>query len=266
MTSSSIQIDPIVHKSTSKKEKDCFAVCLLQKPIESISINGTTYKNEGNTVYFLSPKHTWEIIKNNDKESNGFIMYLSKQILNHPLLNKLHINEVRLFANEEIPKINLAPGIEKRVFSILEMLDELVDSHLNHKEDAIISLINTFFVYCDGQCNIKSIARENSSKKAIVYKYKRYIDTHLCENHEVEDYAKLLHITSKYLNDCVKDILDRTAKSLITEQRIMRARHQLKFSDKSIKEIGFQLGFSSPDYFSYFYKKHTGVTPSRHRG
>ncbi|MFX0556476.1 helix-turn-helix domain-containing protein [Maribacter sp. CXY002] len=145
------------------------------------------------------------------------------------------------------------------------MLDELVDSHLNHKEDAIISLLNTFFVYGDGQCNIKSIISENSSKKAIVYQYKKLMDKHVCELHEVEEYAKILHVSAKYLNECVKETLGTTAKSLITEQRIMRARHHLKFTDKSIKEIGFELGFSSPDYFSYFYKQHTGFTPSMHR-
>ena len=42
----------------------------------------------------------------------------------------------------------------------------------------------------------------------------------------------------------------------------MRSRHSLKFSNKSIKELSFELGFSSPDYFSYFFKTHTGITPT----
>nr|WP_241910526.1 helix-turn-helix domain-containing protein [Tamlana carrageenivorans] len=42
----------------------------------------------------------------------------------------------------------------------------------------------------------------------------------------------------------------------------MRSRHALKLSNKSIKEISFDLGFSSPDYFSYFFKTHTTTTPS----
>jgi hypothetical protein len=81
-------------------------------------------------------------------------------------LRNLHINEIRLFTNGEIPKINLAPGIEKRTHALLEMLDELVGSHLNHKEDAIFSLLNAFFIYCDEQCNIKSGMTENSQKRS----------------------------------------------------------------------------------------------------
>jgi AraC-like DNA-binding protein len=99
-----------------------------------------------------------------------------------------------------------------------------------------------------------------------VFKYKKLVNEYFHKYHDVEDYAKLLNVTSKYLNECVKETLDTNAKSLITEQRIMRgARHELKFSDKTIKEIGYELGFSSPDYFSYFYKQHTGVTPSKLR-
>lgn len=72
-------------------------------------------------------------------------------------------------------------------------------------------------------------------------------------------------ISEKYLNECVKEILGRNAKSLIDEQLIMRARHELKFTDKSIKEVGFELGFNTPDYFTYFVKKHTGLSPSQLR-
>ncbi|WP_338418074.1 helix-turn-helix domain-containing protein [Pseudotamlana carrageenivorans] len=49
---------------------------------------------------------------------------------------------------------------------------------------------------------------------------------------------------------------------IIIEQLLMRSRHALKLSNKSIKEISFDLGFSSPDYFSYFFKTHTTTTPS----
>ncbi|WP_081474727.1 helix-turn-helix domain-containing protein [Cyclobacterium marinum] len=45
----------------------------------------------------------------------------------------------------------------------------------------------------------------------------------------------------------------------------MTARHELKFTDKPIKEIAYQLGFSSPDYFSYYLKKHTNLSPRQIR-
>ena len=194
MSSNAIKISKINSKTTSKSEKDHYTVCLLQSDVDAITIDETTYNNVSNSIFFLLPRNHWKITKNNASTTSGYVLYLPKQILDNPLLSKLHINEVRLFATDEIAKINLAPGIEKRALNILEMIDELLGSQLNHKEDAIMSLLNTFFVYCDGQCNIKSNISENNSKKNIVFKYKKLVNEWFYKYHDVEDYAKLIHV------------------------------------------------------------------------
>jgi AraC-like DNA-binding protein len=262
MIEDSINISQIIKDVTIKPNSNNYAVCWIKNRVTGIEINGILYKDVSNSIFFLDPKLQWRILKKDSSTSSGYILYLSKAVLNNPALSNLHINKVRLFNSGEIPLFKLSPGIEKRTQAILEMIDELSGSHLNHKEDAILSLLNTFFVYCDGQCNIKSVASNNNSKTNIVYKFKTLVDAHVLENHEVTHYAKLLNITPKYLNECVQEVLSVSSKSIVIEQLLMRSRHALKFSDKSIKEISFELGFSSPDYFSYFFKTHTGITPS----
>lgn len=136
------------------------------------------------------------------------MLLIPTQILNHPTFKNLHITEVRLFSADDIPKINLSPGIETRIQSILEMLDELISTNLKHREEAILSLLNTFFVYCDGKCNIKSFITDNNAKSALVYKLKKSINQHITQYHQVGYYANLLNVSDKYLNECVKDVLD----------------------------------------------------------
>ncbi len=237
-------------------------VCWIQGDIEGIEIDNNFHEQISSSILFLNHNLNWKIYKGESKYSAGYIMSIQRETLNHPMLSKLHINELRLFKSNEIPIFNLSPGIAKRTQAILEMIDELLGSELNHKEDAILSLLNTFFVYCDGQCNIKSVLSDNGSKNNVVYNFKKLVDKYLTEHHEVSDYAHRLNISPKYLNECVKDVLGCTAKAIITEQLLMRSRHMLKFSDQNIKEISYHLGFSSPDYFSYFFKNQTGTTPS----
>ncbi len=239
-----------------------YSVCWFKDEVISFEIDGKIMNETSNSIFFLDPKYKWKISKKADLHSVGYILFIPRTMLDNPLLSKLHINEVRLFSENEIPKIKLTPGIEKRVQDILEMLDELIGSELNHKEDAIISLLNALFVYCDGKCNIKSVAFQNSTKKSIVYKFKKFLDTRYNEYHEVDEYARLLNITPGYLNECVNEVLKISAKSVIIEHLVLKARHALKFTDKSAKEISYELGFSSSDYFSYFIKKNTGVSPS----
>ncbi|MEP3837400.1 MAG: helix-turn-helix domain-containing protein [Algibacter sp.] len=258
----SINIAQINKETTLKHHNNDFAICWIKNEVQGIEINRVLYKNISNSIFFLHPKYEWKIFKKNDSTSSGYILYVANEVLNNPILSNLHINEVRFLNSGEIPLIKLSPGIEKRTQAILEMIDELLGSHLNHKDDAILSLLNTFFVYCDGQCNIKSIVSNNNSKTNIVYNFKKLVDKHVLKNHEVTYYANLLNVSPKYLNECVQEVLNVSSKSIIIEQLLMRSRHELKFSNKSIKEIGFELGFSSPDYFSYFFKTHTGVTPT----
>ncbi|KJD35779.1 AraC family transcriptional regulator [Tamlana sedimentorum] len=262
MKPDSINITQIIEKITIKPNSHYFAICWIKNEVESIEINHVAYKNVSNSIFFLDPKYQWKILKKDNATSSGYVLNLASDILNNPILSNLHINKVRLFNSGEIPLFKLSPGIEKRTQAILEMIDELLGSQLNHKDDAILSLLNTFFVYCDGQCNIKSVVSNNNSKTNIVYEFKKLVDQHVHELHEVGDYAKRLNLSSKYLNECVKEVLGVSSKSIIIEQLLMRSRHALKFTNKSIKEIGFELGFSSPDYFSYFFKSHTKITPS----
>lgn len=257
-----INITQINKESTTKHYINDYAVCWIKSEVEAIIIDGVNYNKVANAIFFLHPKNQWRIIKKKGANSSGYILYLSSEVLNNPILSNLHINKVRLFNSGEVPLFKLSPGIEKRTQAILEMIDELLGSHLHHKEDAILSLLNTFFVYCDGQCNIKSDVTNNNAKTNIVYKFKKLVDKEVYSNHDVAFYAKLLHVSPKYLNECVQEVLSVSSKSIIIEQLLMRSRHSLKFSNKSIKELSFELGFSSPDYFSYFFKTYTGITPT----
>lgn len=266
MDLNAIKISRILNKTTASPNNGSYSVCWIQNEVKGIEINKKLYKDVANAVFFFNPAFEWKILKEDSATSSGYILQLPKDILNHPTFKNLHITEIRLLYTREIPKINLSPGIEIRIQAILEMLDELICTNLKHREEAFLSLLYTFFVYCDGKCNIKSVITDNNNaKSALVYKFKKCVDQYITKYHEVGQFAQMLNISDKYLNDCVKETLGVNAKHLIDEQLVMRSRHNLKFTDKSIKEISFDLGFSSPDYFSFFFKKQAGISPSQLR-
>ncbi len=265
MSPTDIEIARITDEINAHPETETYIICWIKGEVEGLEINDTVYKDVANAVFLFAPEHRWRIIKKATTASSGYVLYLPRAVMDHPILKNLHISEVRLFNTEEIPKIILTPGIEIRIQAILEMLDELLSTHLKHREEAILSLINTLFVYCDGKCNIKSVISQNNAKSTLVYKFKKLVNQQFKEYHEVGDYANTLNISDKYLNECTKEVLGVNAKNLIDEQLTMQARHRLKFTDKTVKEISYDLGFSSPEYFSFFYKKQTGDTPTQVR-
>jgi AraC-like DNA-binding protein len=74
-------------------------------------------------------------------------------------------------------------------------------------------------------------------------------------------YAGKLGISSKRLNQILKDKLDKTGTQLIHDRIILESKRLIIHSESTIKEIAYDLGFSDRPYFSRFFKKQTGQTP-----
>ena len=85
------------------------------------------------------------------------------------------------------------------------------------------------------------------------------------ETRNVTDYAKLLNISTKHLNTVVKSITLNTAKSFIDQYIILETKRLIQSSDKSLKEISFQMGFDEVTNFSKYFKKQTATSPKEYR-
>ena len=81
----------------------------------------------------------------------------------------------------------------------------------------------------------------------------------------VAEYAEMLSVTPNYLNKTVKNRTRRTAIDWIEIARMNIAKKLLKDPSISIAEVSAQAGLPDQSYFSRFFKKMTGQTPSEFR-
>jgi len=77
----------------------------------------------------------------------------------------------------------------------------------------------------------------------------------------IDFYAGKLGISSKRLNQILKEKLNKTGTQIIHDRIILEAKRKIIHSEVTIKEIAYDLGFSDRPYFSRFFKKQTGQTP-----
>lgn len=68
-----------------------------------------------------------------------------------------------------------------------------------------------------------------------------------------------------YLSNLFSSIEGRTIEKYIIQQRIEKVKELLKYGDKTISEIAFELNYSSAQYLSNQFKQVTGMTPSHFR-
>jgi AraC family transcriptional activator of pobA len=96
----------------------------------------------------------------------------------------------------------------------------------------------------------------------IVREYNYLVESNFKTKHQVADYAEMLNKSPKTLSNLFKKYNEKSPLQVIQNRTILEARRLLHYSDKSIKEIAYEIGYEDIQSFSRFFKKMEGVSPS----
>jgi len=81
----------------------------------------------------------------------------------------------------------------------------------------------------------------------------------------VEFYAEKLFMSARNLNLICQNILQKSVSEIIETRKLIEAKNLLISTDKSVSEIGFELGYNEKAYFTTVFKKKSGQTPTEFR-
>ena len=92
-----------------------------------------------------------------------------------------------------------------------------------------------------------------------------YIYSHIKERITIQVLADHTGLSTNYLSRIFKQNLGVSVSDYIREQKIEKATHLLRYSDKSIVDIANYLAFSSQSHFIQTFESFTGLTPKKYR-
>lgn len=81
----------------------------------------------------------------------------------------------------------------------------------------------------------------------------------------VHFYAEKLFMSARNLNLICQNILQQSVSEIIETRKLIEAKNLLLTTNKTIAEIGFELGYQEKAYFTHVFKKKAGMTPSEFR-
>lgn len=102
-------------------------------------------------------------------------------------------------------------------------------------------------------------------KRTSVAKVKEYLDLHYSEKIFLDELSAIFFIDKYYLAKTFKNQFGLPISTYIQNVRITKAKQLLRFSEKTIEQIGYEVGLDNPAYFSRVFKNIEGISPKTYR-
>jgi AraC family transcriptional regulator, transcriptional activator of pobA len=142
-------------------------------------------------------------------------------------------------------------------------LDEF-ETHDSIQEEMLRMLLKRLIIICTRLYKTQMIVHNNliESDLDIVRHFNKLVEQNFKTKHRVADYADLMHRSPKTLSNYFALYAQQTPLEIIHARIGLEARRLLIYTDKSVKEIAYELGFEDEAQFSRFFKKQVGEAPA----
>jgi AraC family transcriptional regulator, transcriptional activator of pobA len=234
------------------QRKPYYFFIFMIKGLTSHGVDLRQFDVKNNELLFILPNqiHQLPIRKQGtDYFKLGFdddcLSLLPKQ---YPFLLNPYNNQKIKFTASAAARLKSIFGILLQLLSSMDTNPELVLAHLN----SLLTEIDIAYFYND-----KNPANDKLSK---YISFKQLIESNLTDQLSIKDIAEELALNTNSLYNIVKHYSGVSPKEFITNRLILEAKRRLYYSESSIKQLAFDLGFNDPEYFSRLFKKVTGKT------
>jgi AraC family transcriptional activator of pobA len=153
----------------------------------------------------------------------------------------------------------------------LQSLIQLIEAELTNGDDAVQRSIlqnhlHNFLLVCDREKRrqgFKEIPKGADRDYSILFT--SLVNEHFSKIRSVHEYAEMMHVPEKRLSRATARVLGKSPKEIISARVLLEIKRVLVHTNKSIKEIGFDLEFNEPTNFIKYFRQQTGQTPSEFR-
>ena len=267
----------VVHVENTEHIKECvmhyglYAIYLKENKGCKLSYGRTPYDFDEMTVTSFAPGQVVKVEPNPDVPFAKFTaLVFHPDILNRTALGR-HINRYEFFGYSSTEALHLSAQ-EVEVFrGVLTMIEQELHRAIDkHTRELIVSNIELLLNYCLRFYDRQFITREEINH-GVVIKFLTLLDEYMNDKAKYEGLPTVAYFADKcclsngYFGTLVKTETGRTAKDLINDRVLAKAKELLQSETITITEVSQRIGFEYPQHFVRFFKSLTGKTPSQWR-
>ena len=267
----------VVHVENTEHIKECvmhyglYAIYLKENKGCKISYGRTPYDFDEMTVTSFAPGQVVNVEPNPDVPFAKFTaLVFHPDLLNRTALGR-QISRYEFFGYSSTEALHLSAQ-EVEVFrGVLTMIEQELHRAIDkHTRELIVSNIELLLNYCLRFYDRQFITREEINH-GVVIKFLTLLDEYMNDKSKYEGLPTVAYFADKcclsngYFGTLVKTETGRTAKDLINDRVLAKAKELLQSETITITEVSQRIGFEYPQHFVRFFKSLTGKTPSQWR-
>ncbi len=228
-------------------------------------INKVYFINQYTLVHILSGQGTIEVDFKNYPDWEDKAIYLSKGQYIKFLSDDF---EVRLI---EFPDEILFRSKDVRV--LFKHLISLGYINFNECRDCQRYLDES--VFSEANAGLIDVSSEqwywqnpfNASKEEyqLIFDVKDLVDDQYRQHLSTAEITSLINENGQRAQHLLKDKIGLSVRDLMGHKRLVESKRQIAFTDQSIQEISYNLGYKDPSYFNRVFKGTTGTSPAQFR-
>lgn len=245
-----------------------YSVIWVTKGVGKLKANFAEYEFSENSLFAFSPYQPFMLTAEGNVEGVALSFHPDFYCIHH------HLEEVScrgvMFNNiYQKPFVML----DDKAKSTLAMLVAQIEAEMKQptiaQHEALVNYMKLVLIVGSRLKNEQNADEQKivsaSKEPYILQNLKLYIEQHFKTKHSASEYASLLNISAKALAKIAKAHFNKTLSHLINERIIIEAKRELFITNKTIKEIAYELGYEDEFYFSRFFKINTDISPQLYR-
>ena len=172
-----------------------------------------------------------------------------------------------LFGSTDHLFILLDEEAQQKLKRLLDVFIDEFKTADNIQNEMLLVLLKRLIIYVTrlAKSEYVPVKKVQEEKFHIIRKFNLLVEAHFRAEHSVSFYAQQLFKSPKTLSNLFGIYNHKTPSQVIQERILIEAKRLLCYTEKTVTQITFDLGFEDVSYFSNFFKKHTLLSPVEFR-
>lgn len=261
---------PELEQDTVKFE--FYTILLIEECIDDSTCCGRKYYDYSSaTMVFLAPGEIFRLSETGALPNKGWLLAFHPDLLFRTSL-KNHIKNYTFFSYRKEEALHLSKRETATITYCLDNIEEELHHAIDMHTRTILSRhIELMLDYCTRFYERQFITRETKNK-TILEKMEAMLDTYIdsgkLQNGKLptsEYCSEGLGLSTPYFNDLIKFETGKTLEEYFQFKRLEVSKKMLLTADNTPAIVANRLGFPNVQYFSFIFKKITGIAPNEYR-